>query len=231
MDDIGCLAYPLEQGFVYANLTLAANIVPFLSRQALAVQKIARIHKIPISSHWNLTKNLKDLVDMFEGHSSCINCTLYKCVLKVQLSPSLIRKDASAKAFADLTEEKRSDSDSEPNKTKQTSRKKTKGSNSISKHAVDPIPSPPAFPPPPLTKELSETIIQQWPGCRKETKLSWLEESGCAVCGELVPISWLSRLKSVKKMLWIVLAAPGVTQTERKSASQKISEFHGPVLD
>ena len=32
MDDIGCLAYHLEQDFVYANLTLA-NIVPFLSRQ------------------------------------------------------------------------------------------------------------------------------------------------------------------------------------------------------
>lgn len=103
MDDIGCLAYPLEQGFVYANLTLA-NIVPFLSRQA--VQKITRIHKITISSHWNLTK--KDLVDMFEGHS-CINCTLYKCVLEVQLSPSLIRKDASAKAFANLMGEKKSE--------------------------------------------------------------------------------------------------------------------------
>ena len=53
MDDINCLAYPLEQGFVYGNLTLT-NIVPFLSRQA--VQKIAWIHKILISSHWNLTK-------------------------------------------------------------------------------------------------------------------------------------------------------------------------------
>ena len=50
------------------------------------------------------------------------------------------------------------------------------------------------------------------------------------MCGELVPISQLSRLKSVKKILWI-LAAPGVTRTERKLASQKISEFHGPVLD
>jgi hypothetical protein len=50
------------------------------------------------------------------------------------------------------------------------------------------------------------------------------------VCGELVPITQLSRLKAVKKMLGI-LAAQGVTRIECKSASQKISEFRGPVLD
>ena len=50
------------------------------------------------------------------------------------------------------------------------------------------------------------------------------------MCGELVPISQLSRLKAIKKMLGI-LSAPGVTRIERKSASQKISEFRGPVLD
>ena len=50
------------------------------------------------------------------------------------------------------------------------------------------------------------------------------------MCGELVPISRLSRLKAIKKMLGI-LAAPGVTRIERRSASQKISEFRGPVLD
>ena len=83
MDDIGCVAYPLEQGFVYANLTLA-HIVPFLSKKM--VQKIAQIHKIPISSNWNLTKD--DLVKMFYDHS-CINCTLYTSVLEAQLSPSL----------------------------------------------------------------------------------------------------------------------------------------------
>jgi hypothetical protein len=91
MDDIGCLAYPLEQGFVYADLTLS-NIVPFLSRQM--VQKIARIHNISFSSRWNLTKN--DIVKMFDGHS-CINCSLYASVLEARFSPSLIKKEASAR--------------------------------------------------------------------------------------------------------------------------------------
>ena len=53
-DDIGCLAYSLDQGFVYANLTLA-NIVPFLSMQM--VEKIAWLHKIPFSSCWKCGKD------------------------------------------------------------------------------------------------------------------------------------------------------------------------------
>ena len=103
VDDIGCLAYPLEQGYLYANLTLT-DIVPYLSRQM--VQKIARIHKIPFSLHWNLTKN--DLIKMFDSHS-CINCALYMSVLETWLSPSQIKKEASAKAFANLAEEERAE--------------------------------------------------------------------------------------------------------------------------
>jgi hypothetical protein len=83
------------------------------------------------------------------------------------------------------------------------------------------------FPPVALTKDLSETIIADW--C-KNSKLSSLEEAGCAVCGELVPIIQLSDLKPVKTMLG-VLGAAGVTRVEHKSASQKISEFKGPVFD
>ena len=53
VDDVGRLLYPLGQNFVYANLPLS-NIVPFLSKQM--TQKIAQIHNIPLSSHWNLKK-------------------------------------------------------------------------------------------------------------------------------------------------------------------------------
>ena len=216
VDDIGCLAYPIEQGFVYANMSLA-DIVPLLTKQM--VQKIARIHKIPFSSRWNLKKD--DLVKMFDGHN-CLNCTLYTSILEARLSPSLLKKEASAKAFANLTKEEKT----ERNKLKSISSTMAFTSTK-EKTAPKPVPGPPAFPPPPLTKELEETIIREW--C-KETKLSSLEESGCAVCGELVPITQLSRLKAVKKMLGI-LVAPGVTRIERKSASQRISEFQGPVLD
>ncbi|KAF8810294.1 hypothetical protein BYT27DRAFT_7222048 [Phlegmacium glaucopus] len=175
VDDVGCLAYPSEQGFV---------IVPHVSRQM--VQKIAQIHKVPLlSSHWHLTKD--ELVKLFEGHN-CIKCNLYMSVLEAQLSPSLRKKNSAAKVFSNLTEDE-----------------KTEQNN----------------------KKLGETIIRKW--C-KETKPSSLEESRCAVCGELVPISQLSCLKAIKKMLGI-LAAPGETRIEHKFVSQAISEFKGPVLD
>ena len=85
-DEIGCLAYPVEHGFVYADLSLT-DIVPHLSKQM--VQKIARIHKIPLSSHWRLTKD--QLVQVFEGHD-CINCNHYTSVLEAQTSPQLKKK-------------------------------------------------------------------------------------------------------------------------------------------
>ena len=145
-----------------------------------------------------------------------------------------MKKEASAKTFAHLTKDEKI----KRNKKKATSSEKTQrlgnkkrcassaGTKEKKTEQQNKIQSP-VFPPPPLTKELGETIIRQW--C-KESQPSSLEESGCAVCGELVPISQLSRLKNIKKMLGI-LTAPGVTRTEHKSASQKISDFQGPVLD
>ena len=143
VDDTGCLAYPLDQDFVYADLTLT-DIVPFLSKQM--VQKIARIHNIPFSSRWNLAED--ELVKLFDGHN-CINCTLYTSVLESRLSPSLKKKEHSEKAFASLTKKERA----EQNKKKRD--KKSQGS----KRAVEHNMGPPTFPPSPLTNELGETII------------------------------------------------------------------------
>src|ERR1700678_953010 len=98
---MGRLAYSLGQDFVYADLTLT-DIVPFLPKQM--VQKIAQIHKIPISSRGNLSKD--DLVNLFDGHN-CINCTFYTSVLESRLSPFLKRKELSVKAFATLSKEEK----------------------------------------------------------------------------------------------------------------------------
>jgi hypothetical protein len=98
VDDIGCLAYPVQHGFVHADLSLT-DIVPHISKQM--VQKIARIHKIPLSMHWCFTKD--ELVKVFEGHN-CVNCNLYTSVLEPQLSASAKKKTVSANAFSKLTE-------------------------------------------------------------------------------------------------------------------------------
>lgn len=57
-----------------------------------------------------------------------------------------------------------------------------------------------------------------------------MEEAGCAVCGQLTPVSQLTRLKAIKNLLHI-LQVPGTTRVEQKSVSQPVQEFKGPVLD
>jgi hypothetical protein len=83
------------------------------------------------------------------------------------------------------------------------------------------------FPPPPLTPELNEEIITNF--CADSTPDKF-QEAGCAVCGQLTPISDLSRLKHMKGMLG-VLEARGVTRVERRTSKDPVREYRGPVLD
>ncbi|KAF8234708.1 hypothetical protein L208DRAFT_1209185, partial [Tricholoma matsutake] len=57
------------------------------------------------------------------------------------------------------------------------------------------------FPPEPLTSALARDIADG--ACKKMTK-NKIEEGGCAVCGELVPIEELSRLKAIKNHLHVL---------------------------
>ena len=50
------------------------------------------------------------------------------------------------------------------------------------------------------------------------------------MCGLLVPVSQLTRLKAVKNFLH-VLQVPGITRIERSDKTHSIREFKGPVLD
>ena len=83
------------------------------------------------------------------------------------------------------------------------------------------------FPPAPLDKDLSTIIIDK--ACNR-MKAEIIGESGCAVCGELKPVCDMSRLKSVKHQLHI-LSRPDVTRVERKTSSDPLRSFKGPVLD
>jgi hypothetical protein len=97
VDDIGCLAYPVHHGFAHADLSLT-DVVPHISKKM--VQKIACIHKIPLSMHWCFTTD--ELVKVFEGHN-CINCNLYTSVLEAQLFAPAKKKTV----FSKLTEEQK----------------------------------------------------------------------------------------------------------------------------
>jgi hypothetical protein len=83
------------------------------------------------------------------------------------------------------------------------------------------------FPPAPLNNDLSLKIISDF--CASSLP-SAIEEAGCAVCGRLVPVSQLTRLKAVKNFLHVV-EVPGVTRIERFDKFKPIREFKGPVLD
>ncbi|KIM35725.1 hypothetical protein M413DRAFT_79111, partial [Hebeloma cylindrosporum] len=85
----------------------------------------------------------------------------------------------------------------------------------------------PEFPPAPVDSNLGHKIIAS--ACKKMSR-PYVEESGCAVCGELKPLNEMSKLKSVKNLLH-VLVNPGVTRRERKDNTSPIQEFSGPVLD
>jgi hypothetical protein len=85
----------------------------------------------------------------------------------------------------------------------------------------------PEFPPHPADYNLTHTILSNICSKMKPAKL---EEAGCAVCGELKPVSTLSRLKGIKNLLSII-EAHGVTRMERKSMASPVKEYPGPVLD
>ena len=83
------------------------------------------------------------------------------------------------------------------------------------------------FPPVPLDTTLSRHIIDQ--ACSRMDAQN-INESGCAVCGELKPLRDMSRLKAVKRQLDI-LSASGVSRIERKKSSHCLREYTGPILD
>ena len=65
--------------------------------------------------------------------------------------------------------------------------------------------------------------------CKNMSKDNF-EKAGCAICGELKVRRNLSRLKSVKNLLHILMFS-GVTYTEQKTADKPLKEYSGPVFD
>ncbi|KAF8222777.1 hypothetical protein L208DRAFT_1147502, partial [Tricholoma matsutake] len=192
--------------FVHANMPLM-DVISHVPVQTL--YKLAHIHKIVLCSH--VPK--EQMVQAFENHD-CINCNMYTFVfIGVLDGPAKRHRIAVAK----------NKQENESNSAKVARLDRQKGHKHQEADNVDTT----VFPPTPLTKQLSHAIITDW--CNSSKPAS-LEEAGCAVCGELVPVTQLSHLKGTKGMLGI-LEAPGVTQVKCSSLSQKVTEFKGPVLD
>jgi hypothetical protein len=85
------------------------------------------------------------------------------------------------------------------------------------------------FPPLPPSSKLKETIISNW--CSDSSAENFME-GGCAVCGQLVSLKYLSELSETKCDLGVLNRDNvSVTRLERFSPSDSIQEIKGPVLD
>ena len=150
---------------------------------------------------------MADLQACVAGHT-CLACNTHNSIFLVEHN----------EAYASMKQskshrEKKSKTTSEPQVP-------NKQGDPLEKVKID-------FPPIPVDSELGHKIIAS--ACKKMSR-PYIEESGCAVCGELKPVNTMSKLKSVKNLLHI-LVSPGITRKERKDTTSPIQEFSGPVLD
>lgn len=174
-------------------------------------QQLAKLHGINPGSKPSITQ----LKLLFEDHATCHICAIHVTVVSVQHPYKECKQMKKQKLILKKTDE-------EKQKIYEQSKQR------VAKHRseqhitnFDTCDLACIFPPPPLTKTLSYEIINA--ACSK-LKPELLEESGCAVCGQLVPCSSLSRLSAIKKLLNI-LNAPGFTRQERHRSSDQVHEF------
>ena len=212
-DSTGGAAYPANQNFVHAYVPLPC-LLPYLSLKMGL--KIAELHHINLDPRVPKSK----LNSLLQGHS-CVSCDLYRSVFSVVTSKAA--KDRDRKR-AIKVENTMSPVSVLPFTNDLVDIDKKRGqalSHKDSDH------QPAEFPPMPIDSKLQHKIVSEFCECLTPDAL---EEAGCAVCGQLVPVSQLTRLKAVKNLLHI-LHASGVTRLERSLPAQPIREIKGPVLD
>ena len=215
VDAVGLLEYsPLA--YIHCKMPLE-ELLPMLP--VVHARKIATLHGSAPGSRCTQ----KHLLTCIENHS-CLRCDSYYTVFSAEESN---RKKQASKHAAKYKASKKLDATvaSKPAATVVSK----PAAMVVSKPAAT-VASKPAtydFPPEPADAILTNTILSK--ACEK-MQPKYLQEGGCAVCGELKPIRELSRLKGIKNIL-SVLEAPGVTRVERKTLSSLVKGFAGPVLD
>ena len=168
----------------------------------LEMSQIAAIH-----GFWFPVKlNHAERIEVIKQHTSCENCKSHISVFlhKSQLETTFKKKEQN-RFYQQKFKEKRKSF-------------KPIGSDDV---------KPAKFPPEPASQKLQEKIISEF--CN-DTSPAAFEEAGCAVCGELIPLTRLKLLKDAACDM-TVLYNSDVTRKERKTADSKIEELDGPVID
>ena len=210
VDSMDGVPYPAEQNFIYSDVPLPC-LIPYLSLKMGL--KIAALHNINLDPRAPKSK----VNSSFLGHS-CVSCNLYWSVFSVVASK--VAKDRDCKRVIKVKNMMSLVNESDQAHTRQ----EDSGKND---QFLDSIHQPTEFLPMPVDDKLSHKIISDF--CENLTPDA-LEEAGCVVCGQLVPVTQLTRLKAIKNLLH-TLHASGVTQLERSLSTQPIREIKGPILD
>lgn len=218
VDSLRQLAYPVCNKFVHASVPLQ-NMLPYMSVKMTF--KVAKLHKIAIGSH--IPKS--ELPSYFKNHS-CGSCNLYLSIFSIVQSWSAREKNCFR---VRRSKPDKNGADSHKVQLPEIPRGKLEDSDRQQPPSIpfDPALTLTNLPPILPDDSLSHRIISDF--CASSTPLS-VEEAGCTVCGQLMLISQLSKLKAVKNLL-SVLTVSNVTRIEWLKSSQPICEFQGPVLD
>jgi hypothetical protein len=204
---------------VYGDIPLNQLLVKTTVKDAKSVAKIHGVH-VPSKSR------VGDIAALFKEHS-CASCETYLSVFSLHVVKSNSKKckqwfaglDASGRKHKRERQQKTEISKCQLQKEAKRKRDKREALRL----------SPHEFPPSPPSEILQETIARGW--C-KDTSPDEFTEGGCAVCGQLTPVSQLSELsKSGCNLDVLVREGMGLTSLERFSAEDPVQEVKGPVLD
>lgn len=168
---------------------------------------------------------VKDVKHMFANHE-CNECTetiltVFKCIVKEAPSPRLrgnVADSDEEDIFTDV-----GPSDAMLRKQRREVLDEARRLRLDRKMDLSKIP----FPPKRLKFRELHKILTRY--CAK-VKPSQFVEAGCAVCGYLVPVKYLTPLAKYRGDLSL-LHAEGVTRRERFSIKDEICDIDGPVLD
>jgi len=185
-------------------------------------KSIAKMHRVHVRSKATST----EILTLFEGHW-CACCDDFVSVFQLHSSKSDSERSKLRYARLDDTlKKKRQEHDrrnerSESSKRKKAAKRKETTSDKGLKHHE--------FPPSPPSKPLRESIVRGW---YEDTSPEVFMEGGCAVCGQLIPLSRLSKLSESECNLDVLARdGLGVTRLERFTPNDPIQEIKGPVLD
>ena len=211
--------YGKSDDHVYGRIPLEI----FASKLTLPnVKTIAKVHGVHVPSRLRID----DLCFFFKGHT-CACCETHVSVFALRSVKT--NSERSKKWYDSLDASHKKEKQMKDNlKGIPENRKRKKAKQQREKRKNDNI-RPPPFPPAPPSTNLKEAVIRGW--C-EDTSPKRFMEGGCAVCGQLVPVSQMSELSTTKYDLNILNRdGMGLTRRERTSLEQPVQEIEGAVLD